>query len=65
MLQVGFIGQLERTCGNCHDFVNSSLSLSPVLLFRRRLSSVGDVLKGFGIMGSLLAGAYSSVVGGL
>ena len=29
---------------NCHYFVNSSLS--PVVLFRRRLSSVGDVLKG-------------------
>ena len=29
---------------NCRDFINSSLS--PVVLFRRRLSSVGDVLKG-------------------
>ena len=31
-------------CTNCFSFVNSSLS--PVVLFRRRLSSVGDVLKG-------------------
>ena len=31
-------------CANCLSFVNSSLS--PVVLFRRRLSSVGDVLKG-------------------
>ena len=31
-------------CANCLYFVNSSLSL--VVLFRRRLSSVGDVLKG-------------------
>ena len=31
-------------CTNCLYFVNSSLS--PVVLFRRRLSSVGDVLKG-------------------
>ena len=31
-------------CTNCFSFVNSSLS--PVVFFRRRLSSVGDVLKG-------------------
>ena len=31
-------------CANCFSFINSSLSL--VVLFRRRLSSVGDVLKG-------------------
>ena len=31
-------------CTNCFSFVNSSLS--PVVLFRWRLSSVRDVLKG-------------------
>ena len=31
-------------CSYCLSFINSSLS--PVVLFRRRLSSVGDVLKG-------------------
>ena len=30
--------------GSCYDFINSSLS--PIVLFRRRLSSVADVLKG-------------------
>ena len=37
-------GRVYRPAGAGEYFVNSSLS--PVLLFRRRLSSVGDVLKG-------------------
>ena len=47
-------------CANCLSFVNSSLS--PVVLFRRRLSSVGDVLKVIsknGFFDCKMAGPYA------
>ena len=50
-------------CANCLYFVNSSLS--PVVLFRRRLSSVGDVLKGIHVgMGFPLLGGKRLCLGG-
>ena len=44
------VSQGDEVDSNCAQFfVNSSLS--PVLLFRRRLKSVADVLKVFGVKG--------------
>ena len=44
----------EVDCNCCQFFVNSSLS--PILLFRRRLKSVADVLKGIRSRGFLNPG---------